>query len=38
MNIGIDIDDTIANTNTSIDAFAREYTEKVLKRKRYTLS
>mgnify|MGYP001142863560 CR=1 FL=1 len=38
MNIGIDIDDTIANTNTSIDTFAKEYTEKVLKRKRYTLS
>ena len=32
MNIGIDIDDTIANTNTSIDTFAKEYTEKVLKR------
>ena len=32
MNIGIDIDDTIANTNISIDTFAKEYTEKVLKR------
>ena len=32
MNIGIDIDDTIANTFATIDKYAKEYTEKVLKR------
>ena len=32
MNIGIDIDDTIANTFESIDKYAKIYTEKVLKR------
>ena len=33
MNIGIDIDDTITNNSKLIDEFAKEYTEKVLKRK-----
>ena len=33
MNIGIDIDDTITNNSKVIDEFAKEYTEKVLKRK-----
>lgn len=32
MNIGIDIDDTIANTSEIIDLYAKEYTENVLKR------
>ena len=32
MNIGIDIDDTIANTFEFIDKYAKIYTEKVLKR------
>lgn len=33
MNIGIDIDDTIAKTSEETDIYAKEYTEKVLKRK-----
>lgn len=33
MNIGMDIDDTITNTSKEIDIWAKEYTEKVLKRK-----
>ena len=33
MNIGIDIDDTIAKTSEETDIWAKEYTEKVLKRK-----
>ncbi len=33
MNIGIDIDDTIANTTEIYDILAKEYTEKILKRK-----
>lgn len=33
MNIGIDIDDTITDTSTQTDIWAKEYTEKVLKRK-----
>lgn len=32
MNIGIDIDDTIANTNEEIDIWAKIYTIKILKR------
>lgn len=32
MNIGIDIDDTIANTSQMIDIYAEEYTEDLLKR------
>lgn len=32
MNIGIDIDDTIANTSEMINVYAKEYTEKLLKR------
>lgn len=32
MNIGIDIDDTIAKTSEETDIWAKEYTEKVLKR------
>ena len=37
MNIGIDIDDTIAKTSEEIDIWAKEYTEKVLNRK-FTLN
>ena len=37
MNIGIDIDDTIAKTSEEIDIWAKEYTEKILNRK-FTLS
>lgn len=33
MNIGIDIDDTIAKTSEETDIWAKEYTENVLKRK-----
>lgn len=33
MNIGIDIDDTIAKTSEQTDIYAKEYTENVLKRK-----
>lgn len=33
MNIGIDIDDTIAKTSEEIDIYAKEYTENILKRK-----
>ena len=33
MNIGIDIDDTITKTSEEIDFYAKEYTEKILKRK-----
>lgn len=33
MNIGIDIDDTIADTSEIVDVYAKEYTEKLLKRK-----
>ena len=33
MNIGIDIDDTIAKTSEQTDIYAREYMEKELKRK-----
>ena len=33
MNIGIDIDDTIAKTSEETDIYAKEYTEKVLNRK-----
>lgn len=33
MNIGIDIDDTIAKTSEETDIYAKEYTEKILKRK-----
>jgi uncharacterized HAD superfamily protein len=33
MNIGIDIDDTITKTSEETDIYAKEYTEKVLKRK-----
>ena len=33
MKIGIDIDDTITNTSEEIDIWAKEYTEKILKRK-----
>lgn len=32
MNIGIDIDDTIAKTSEETDIWAKEYTEKILKR------
>ena len=32
MIIGIDIDDTIANTIEQTDIYAKEYTEKILKR------
>ena len=33
MNIGIDIDDTISQTSEETDKWAKEYTEKILKRK-----
>ena len=33
MNIGIDIDDTIAKSLEATDYYAKEYTEKILKRK-----
>ena len=33
MNIGIDIDDTISQTSEETDKCAKEYTEKILKRK-----
>lgn len=33
MNIGIDIDDTIAKTSEETDIYAKEYTENILKRK-----
>ena len=33
MNIGIDIDDTIAKTSEETDIYAKEYTESILKRK-----
>lgn len=33
MNIGIDIDDTITKTSEETDIYAKEYTEKFLKRK-----
>ena len=32
MIIGIDIDDTITKTTEQTDIFAKEYTEKILKR------
>lgn len=32
MNIGIDIDDTIAKTTETVDLWAKEYTESILKR------
>lgn len=32
MNIGIDIDDTIAKTSEEVDIYAKEYTENILKR------
>ena len=35
MNIGIDIDDTISQTSEETDKWAKEYTEKILKRNNY---